>query len=92
MQHVDSLGERICDPLGPVLFGAKMDPKRTGPNGSCYKLFSKSNNFFKLSAKFKISLAKIDAINPLIPNTGTKKKIKLILTNKSIILIKRTLT
>ena len=57
-----------------------------------YQVFSKSNNFFKLSPKFKISLAKIEAINPFIPKIGTKKKIKLMLTNRSIILMKRTLT
>ena len=66
--------------------------KRNDLDEKNYQLFSKSNNFFKLSPKFKISLAKIEAIKPLIPKAGTKKKIKLILTNKSIILIKRTLT
>ena len=34
----------------------------------------------------------IDAINPLIPNQGTKKNMKLILTNKSTILINKTFT
>mgnify|MGYP006955754173 CR=1 FL=1 len=94
--------------LEPFLFAKRNGPfakrndlfaKGNGPNEKRnnldeknYQLFSKSNNFFKLSPKFKISLAKIEVIKPLIPKAGTKKKIKLILTNKSIILIKRTLT
>ena len=96
MPPVGNLEERIYNFFvsGPFLFAKRNGPfaKRNDLNEKNYQLFSKSNNFFKLSPKFKISLAKIEAINPLIPKAGTKKKIKLILTNKSIILIKRTLT
>ncbi len=52
--------------------------------------FSISNSFFKLNVKFNISLANIEAIKPIIPNFGTKKNIKLILSNKSSIFIYNT--
>ena len=40
--------------------------------------------------KFNISLANIETIKPIIPNFGTKKNIKLILSNKSSIFIYNT--
>ena len=55
-----------------------------------YPLASSSFSFFMLSTKFIISLVKMEAIKPAIPNFGTKKKIKLIETSKSTIFTNNT--